>query len=188
MEFIRQYLNQIAPLSHLDWEYFSARLHQKHLPKRSVLIEKGKVETQLTFIEKGIIRQFFPNEEADLTFGFSFDHSFFSAYESFLTKQPSLYSAETLVDSVIWKISKSDLELVYKHTRVGNQIGRKMAEQLFLTKSAREQSLLNQSAEERYLNLFHQRPELIKHIPLKYIASYLGVTPQALSRIRKRIS
>lgn len=62
------------------------------------------------------------------------------------------------------------------------------SERLFLIKSKREQSLLNESAETRYLNLFTQRPKLIKEIPLKYIASYIGVTPQALSRIRKRIS
>lgn len=67
-------------------------------------------------------------------------------------------------------------------------IGRKSAESLFLIKSRRELSLLNKTAEERYLDLFSQRPELIRHIPLKHIASYIGVTPQALSRIRKRIS
>jgi len=59
---------------------------------------------------------------------------------------------------------------------------------LFLKKSKRELSLLHESAEQRYLNLFTEQPELIKQIPLKYIASYIGITPQALSRIRKRIS
>ena len=63
-----------------------------------------------------------------------------------------------------------------------------MAEKMFLLKSKRELSLLNKSAEERYLNLFTERPILLQQIPLKYIASYIGVTPQALSRIRKRIS
>lgn len=63
-----------------------------------------------------------------------------------------------------------------------------MAENMFLIKSKREISLLSRTAEERYLNLFIDRPKLLQQIPLKYIASYIGVTPQALSRIRKRIT
>jgi len=59
---------------------------------------------------------------------------------------------------------------------------------MYLRKSKRELSLLSQTAEERYLSLFSDRPKLLKQIPLKYIASYIGVTPQALSRIRKRIT
>ena len=82
----------------------------------------------------------------------------------------------------------ADLQEVYTKTRIGNLIGRLSSERLFLIKSKREQSLLNESAEQRYLNLFTERPNLIQKIPLKYIASYIGVTPQALSRIRKRIS
>jgi hypothetical protein len=66
-------------------------------------------------------------------------------------------------------------------------VGRFISEKLFLIKSKREQSLLNETSEQRYLNLFKDRPNVIKQIPLKYIASYIGVTPQALSRIRKRI-
>ena len=62
------------------------------------------------------------------------------------------------------------------------------AEDLFLIKSKREQNLLNLNAEQRYLQLFKERPELLKFVPLKYISSYIGVTAQALSRIRKRIS
>ncbi|GLB51233.1 hypothetical protein NBRC110019_02720 [Neptunitalea chrysea] len=73
-------------------------------------------------------------------------------------------------------------------TPIGNLIGRLIAENLFIIKSKREISFLKETAEKRYLNLFNERPNVIKEIPLKYIASYIGITPQALSRIRKRIS
>ncbi|MEM9078487.1 MAG: Crp/Fnr family transcriptional regulator, partial [Bacteroidota bacterium] len=76
----------------------------------------------------------------------------------------------------------------YKKTESGNIIGRRMAEKMFLIKSKREIALLSKTAKERYLDLFQERPKLLKQIPLKYIASYIGVTPQALSRIRKRIT
>ena len=88
----------------------------------------------------------------------------------------------------MWEISNNDLQEVYERTKKGNLVGRKMAEKMFLIKSKRELSLLNKTAEERYLDLFSDRPKLLKQIPLKYIASYIGITPQALSRIRKRIN
>ena len=86
------------------------------------------------------------------------------------------------------KKDEATLEIIYDKTEIGNTIGRLASEDLFMKKSKRELSLLIQSAEERYLNLFTEQPELLQFIPLKYIASYIGVTPQALSRIRKRIS
>ena len=89
---------------------------------------------------------------------------------------------------MVRRISHSDLNDIYINTKIGNEIGRKNAESLFLIKSSREMSLLNLNAKERYEELFLERPQLIKEIPLKYIASYIGITPQALSRIRNQIS
>ena len=93
-----------------------------------------------------------------------------------------------MTSTILLSISYNDLQEIYKTTQIGNLIGRFSSEKLYLIKSKREQSLLNESAKERYLNLFKERPKLIKKIPLKFIASYIGVTPQALSRIRKQIS
>jgi len=70
---------------------------------------------------------------------------------------------------------------------VGNYLGRFASEKLFLAKSKRELALLKYNATERYLNLFTEQPEILKFIPLKYVASYIGVTPQGLSRIRRQI-
>ena len=131
---------------------------------------------------------FIPKIENESTFGFRFENEFVSAYDSFLCQQPSSYQLETMSETTLWRISYQDLMEVYKTTKVGNTIGRLAAEQLFLMKSKREQSLLNESAEERYMSLFKSRPRLIRELPLKYVASYIGITPQALSRIRRQIS
>ena len=88
----------------------------------------------------------------------------------------------------MWRLTYDDLQSIYTETMIGNLIGRKAAEQLYLLIKQRELSFLNKTAKQRYLDLFEGRPELIKLIPLKYIASYIGITPQALSRIRKEIS
>lgn len=187
---IRTYLEKSLTINDNDWNFFTARLKLKKVKKRTKLLNVGEVERSISFIDKGIVRFFIPKEEEDkeTTFGFCFNNEFVSAYDSFLTQLPSLYELETLTDVEMWSMSYEDLQEVYKKTSIGNTLGRLSSERLFLIKSKREQSLLNETAEERYLNLFDERPKLIKEIPLKYIASYIGVTAQALSRIRKRIT
>ncbi len=188
MREVKKYIDNISPINHSDWDFFSSKLQKEELKKNTILVKMGNVENYLSFISKGIVRFYIPKEENELTFGFSFKNEFVTAYDSFITQKPSLYQIETLTDTILWRISFLDLEEVYKKTEIGNLIGRKMAENMFLIKSKREISLLNKTAEERYLDLFKERPNLLKQIPLKYISSYIGVTPQALSRIRKRIT
>lgn len=188
MNKIRKYFEQIVNINNSDWTIFSSKLKKSEHPKKTTLLEVGRTEQYLSFIEKGSIRLFIPKEENDLTFGFCFENQFISAYDSFLTQKPCIYQLETLAETTLWRIKHKDLQEVYAKTEIGNIIGRLTAENLFLLKFEREQSLLNETAEERYLSLFTTRPNLIKEIPLKYLASYIGITPQALSRIRKRIS
>ena len=190
MNKFRHYLEAIVDVEDADWNYFSSRLIKREFPKKSIFLNMGDIENYISFIEHGGVRLFIPkeDEEKDITFGFCLQNEFISAYDSFLTQEPSLYQLETLMDTTLWSISYADLQEVYKNTKIGNTMGRFASERLFLIKSKREQSLLNDTAEQRYINLFEERPEIIKQIPLKYIASYIGVTPQALSRIRRRIS
>lgn len=186
----REYIETFANVNEKDWLLFSSYLKKREFAKKTVFLSIGQTENYISFIDKGKVRLFIPKEEEEkeITFGFSFQGEFVSAYDSFLTQTPSLYQLETLDDTTLWSINYNDLQEVYKTTKIGNTIGRFIAENLFLLKSKREQSLLNETSEQRYLNLFRDRPNLIKQIPLKYIATYIGVTPQALSRIRKRIS
>lgn len=189
MQQIKAYLDQIATISNQDWDFFTSKLQRRILPKKTVFLKINEIENHISFIESGVVRLFIPKEnpEKEITFGFSFKNQFISAYDSFLTQQPSLYQLQTLIETTVLSISHNDLQEVYNKTKIGNLIGRLTAERLFLIKSKREQNLLNLSAEERYVALFKERPELLKVIPLKYISSYIGVTAQALSRIRKRV-
>ena len=169
--------------------FFTSKLQRRIILKKALFLKAKEIENHISFIESGVVRLFIPKEnpEKEITFGFSFKNQFVSAYDSFLTQTPSSYQLQALTETTILSITYEDLQLVYKHTHIGNLIGRLTAERLFLIKSKREQNLLNLSAEERYLKLFKERPELLKEIPLKYISSYIGVTAQALSRIRKRL-
>ena len=186
---IKAYLDQIATISNSDWEFFISKLQRREIPKKTIFLKLNEIENHISFIESGVVRLFIPKEdsEKEITFGFSFKDQFISAYDSFLTQTPSAYQLQALTKTTILSITYTDLQAVYNTTLIGNLIGRLTAERLFLLKSKREQNLLNLTAEERYLKLFSERPELLKVIPLKYISSYIGVTPQALSRIRKRL-
>jgi|TARA_B110000263_G_C15297526_1_gene506288 CRP-like cAMP-binding protein len=186
---IKAYLDQIATISNLDWSFFTSKLQRRVIEKKSIFLKVNEIENQISFIESGIVRLFIPkdNPEKEITFGFSFKNQFISAYDSFLTQSPSVYQLQALTETTILSLTYDDLQSVYKSTQIGNLIGRLTAEDLFLIKSNREQNLLNLTAEQRYLKLFKERPELLESIPLKYISSYIGVTAQALSRIRKRL-
>lgn len=171
-----------------DWDLFSSKLSRQAFPKNHILLKEGRIENYLSFVEKGIIRYYIPGIYNDLTFAFVFSGSFTSAYDSFLTRNPVEYQVQTLAKTTLWRISYIELQTIYDETEVGNEIGRIASEHLYLIKFRRELSLLTETAEQRYLNLINEQPHFIQHIPLKYIAAYIGVTPQALSRIRKRIS
>ncbi|RKR14484.1 CRP-like cAMP-binding protein [Maribacter vaceletii] len=188
MDAIRKSLDAISKLTDADWKIFSSKLKKHEIKKGDALLRAGDVERYLSFIVEGSARIYIPKIENDVTVGFVYENEFVSSYASFLTKETSTFQIEAMSATVLWRLTYTDLQDIYKETENGNTIGRVTAETLFLTKSKREESLLTQSAEERYTRLFKERPKLIKEIPLKYLASYIGVTPQALSRIRKRIS
>jgi len=186
---IKEYLDQIATISNLDWTFFTSKLQRRVIKKKSIFLKVNEIENQISFIESGIVRLFIPkdNPEKEITFGFSFKNQFISAYDSFLTQTPSVYQLQALTETTMLSLTYNVLQSVYKSTQIGNLIGRLTAEDLFVIKSKREQNLLNLTAEQRYLKLFKERPELLESIPLKYISSYIGITAQALSRIRKRL-
>lgn len=188
MNEIKNYFEQRVSISDKDWLLFSSKLIQREFLKKEFILTAGEKEKYLSFIEQGIIQFSMPSTEEDLTFGFGLEGNFVSAYDSFLTQKPSGYHLKAVTNTILWSISYEDLQYIYAETAIGNTIGRMASEDLFLKKSRRELSLLTETAEQRYLNLFTQQPYLLQRVPLKYIASYIGITPQALSRIRKRIS
>lgn len=188
MGHIREYYEKIIKLQESEWNFIASHFEKQLFAKGEIITRQGETENYLFFIEKGLIRFYIPDEENELTFNFSFEKEFTCAYDSFLTRTPSEYELQALADTIAWRISFDSLQIVYSNTKAGNYLGRFASEKLFLAKSRRELSLLKYNATERYLKLFSEQPEILKYIPLKYIASYIGVTPQGLSRIRRQIS
>jgi len=188
MGHLREYYERIIKLQESEWDFIAAHFDRRLFNKNEIITRQGETENYLSFIESGIVRFYIPYDENELTFNFSFNKEFTCAYDSFLTQTPSEYELQALTESIVWRISYSDLQKVYAQTQVGNYLGRFASERLFLAKSKRELSLLKYNAKERYLRLFSEQPDILKFIPMKYIASYIGITPQGLSRIRRQIS
>jgi CRP-like cAMP-binding protein len=188
MGHLREYYERMIRLQESEWRFIASHFTRKAFSKNEHITPQGVIENYLSFIESGRVRFYIPDDENELTFNFSFEKEFTCAYDSFLTRTPSDYALQVLGETVVWQISYDDLQKVYAQTSAGNYLGRCAAERLFLSKSRRELSLLKYSAKERYLKLFSEQPDIVKFIPLKYVASYLGITPQGLSRIRRQIS
>jgi len=185
---LRNYLQRFCPLPDRDWDFFVSRLQQRVFHKKQLILAIGKVEQYVNFIDSGIIRYFMTEGEKDITFEIAFEGSFATAYDSFLTRTPVRYSGEALTDTILWSIGYDHLQEMYTRTTVGDRIGRLAAEELYIRKNQRQMSLLKDGASQRYKALMEDYPHLLQHVPLKYLASYIGITPQALSRIRAKLT
>jgi CRP/FNR family transcriptional regulator, anaerobic regulatory protein len=126
-------------------------------------------------------------EGVENTVQFFFANSWYTDYASFLTGQPTIENMQALEACEVVQFRKADLYKLYDIYPVFDRVGRVMAENAFLSLSKLNKMLTNEEPEQRYLNLLQQRPELVERIPQHYIASYLGIKPESLSRIRKRI-
>lgn len=188
MEILRRFLNEYLVVSEEDWKAVSHRFKPGECEKNYTFTKEGEPETKLYFLESGAVRLYHESKTKDVTLNIGFPNNFISSYSSFLTQKPSGFILESLTACRYWVISKSDLQYLYENTQCGHELGRILTENIFLYLSERENAFLLKSPTERYLDLFDQQPKLIQEIPQKYLSSYIGITPQALSRIRAKLA
>lgn len=180
-------VDQQINLSPLEKRKLELAFVVRHVPKRYTLVKEGDVAQELYFINKGLIRLFYTKEIEEIT-GFIFkEHLFAASYESYLRQSPSVQTLETLEECELLVISKERMEQLYVEVPAINILTRKIAEQRFINAQQLFTSYIMETPEERYLKFMHQHPDLMQRVPLQIIASFLGITPVSLSRIRKRI-
>jgi CRP-like cAMP-binding protein len=185
---IKQLFKNLVSISEPDWVTFSGKLHFKRFDKKSRISHPGRVEDRLYFLADGVVRFIVFNDEKESTTDFAFSGQFFSSYSSFITRQPGIFEIRPVTRTAdCFYITWQDLQEIYTTTNCGEKIGRMAAEQQFIKKSAREVSLLNEHPKDRYLQLLEEQPKWVQEIPLKHLASYLGIAPETLSRIRRSI-
>lgn len=185
-----QITNQLVKFINLDKneiDHFISKLQTKKFNKRRLVLQEGAVCKYSFFVNKGCLRYYYNIEGRENTGQFFFENSWYTDYDSYLSGRPSNQNIETLEDSELILLAKSDLQQLFIDIPKFEKFGRIMAENAFLGLRNRNEMLTNQTAEERYLKLMKERPKVFERIPQHYIASYLGIKPPSLSRIRKRI-
>jgi CRP/FNR family transcriptional regulator, anaerobic regulatory protein len=186
MEGLRKYFEKFIPLKDEEWSAFSYKLQKKQIAARAYLLEQGEVCTFVAFIEKGAFRFFYSRDGEERVTAFFFAGDSVSNYRSFLTGLPSEHIIESLQESTYWIIQKKDLYELFNTYPSIDRLGRFIAENLYLTVARRLDSFLFDSPEQRYDDLLRRNSRLLQDVPQFMLASYLGIKPESLSRIRKR--
>jgi CRP-like cAMP-binding protein len=163
----------------------SINTHYKKFKKGAVITEYNKIEKKLYFIISGITQLTILHNGEEKIVDFFFENSFVCAYTSLLMQTPSDVRLTAITDCETEIIEYNDLQQAYKTSMVANQIGRLLTEQIYMMKTKREKDFLIKSAQERYSELVSKRPDILQLIPVNKIASYLGIHPESLSRIRR---
>ncbi len=188
-QLIRALFDSQALLTDEEWDLFASRLEHKFIKKGDMVLREGDVENYLSFIVSGSVRHYVYDEKCDeISVAFCSGNSFCSSYNSFIRQTPSLLSIQALEDIELWRMSYVNLQELYACSHTGERLGRINAELYLCEKEEREIMLLTMTAQERYLHLLKNNPKLLDLVKLEHIATYLGITPQSLSRIRRSVA
>lgn len=184
---LRKYISQFLEVTEEEWSMHQAVLTRRFLKKGEFLLRGGEVCSHVTFINKGLFRSFMEVDSEEVTTNFAFEGNYVTEYTSFVTRQASSEFIVAMEDAELLQLRYEDLQAAYAKAHVWERFGRLIAEYILTFVSTRNKSLLFKSPEERYLALMKERPKVMERVPLQFIASYLGIQPESLSRIRKRL-
>jgi len=187
MHAFRLFINQYISISQADWEKIESILYEKKVEPNEVMLEVGAVCNQIYFLEKGLLRYFVWKEDKEITKYFTEAPYTFTAQQSFNQQMPSKEGIAAIESSTLWCIDRQDSQALWQLESWAAFIKKLIEEVRSYTDDIIE-DLLSKTAEERYAYLLDHEPQLVQRVPLKYLASYLGIAPQSLSRIRKQLA
>ena len=181
-------MDRFVPLSAGEWRAFERVLTRRTVRKGAALLAVGQRCERVAVVERGLFRTFYVTDGEELTVELTREGELLSNYASLLTHSPSSYAIEALEDSSLVELDGRDLTRLYQQLPLGERLGRLVAERLFVHSVARSTRLLTQSPEARYLALRAEAPDLLQRVRQYHVASYLGISPETLSRIRRRVA
>lgn len=178
----------IPLLTNEQWQAMEDCLEIKHLKKGEHIIRQGEVCNHVYFINEGFARFYVLADGKEISVGFIGAGEYISSYDSFLTRRPAVENIDVLEDAELVVLIWEHMNMLYKKHPVFETFGRKIAEYLFVWVSERCNSLLLLTPEQRYRRMIENSSLLPQQIPQYMLASYIGVTPEHLSRIRKKLA
>lgn len=188
MESLVNVIRQLVRLSPDEVNIVSELFSPLPLKAGEYWLEEGKVCRAVAFIDKGLIRYYFNVDGEERTIYFGKENDFACDYTSFLPQTPARVNIQALEDTLLYVIGYEQLQKFYRTIAGGERFGRLAVEQVYLTAIQQMNSFYTDAPAERYQRFLDTYPHLVQRIPQYYIASYVGIKPQSLSRIRKRNS
>ncbi|QQL48804.1 Crp/Fnr family transcriptional regulator [Mucilaginibacter ginkgonis] len=183
---LKSFLGNYASLTDEDLDFLAQKFVARDVKKRTYLLKEGDVCSDLIFVEKGCLRLFYFNEDVEVSVWFAFEGNSAIDINSFISEKPSIYFIQAIEDSSLLIIPKTEIKKLYDTYPKMQEIMRNYWEDAMLNLLERFTALQRDAADKRYLDLL-AKPTYMQKIPQKYLASYIGVTPTSLSRIRKNI-
>lgn len=166
----------------------SATCSKRKLHKEDYFLREGEVCRYLAFVEQGLLRYYMNQDGEEITYNFGREKDFVCNYVSFFQKSPSTKNIQATEPATLLVVSYEDLQVLYKKLREGEKFGRLLIEKNYVEAILQLSSQYTDSPEKRYLKFLESFPDLQQRLPQYYIASFVGVKPPSLSRIRKRLS
>jgi CRP-like cAMP-binding protein len=158
---------------------------EKNYPAKTTLLNEGEVAKNIYIVKKGCLRLFFLHDGKEITFQFFFEGDTVASFESIYNDQPSMFTLQTIEPATLRIIGREEFRKALDNPDIRTGFEQRLA-QRFITYQKLFLSRIKNSPQERYEELLRERPDIIKRVPQHYIASYLGITPVSLSRIRNR--
>ncbi|QIP17787.1 Crp/Fnr family transcriptional regulator [Spirosoma aureum] len=187
---LHEHLQQFAELSDADIELADDLWYFRAIAKHDFFNFQNSVCRQVGFIQKGIFRVYYidPKTELEHNLYFITENTFLTSLKGLLTKTTCPYLIEALEDAELLVIDYDRLQQLYSQSHGWERFGRLLAEQYFLFNQTRSESLLTQTAEDRYRDLVENYPNILNRVSLGHISSYLGIKGPSLSRIRSQVA
>lgn len=182
-----QYFQRIMPLSKEEIEGIVETMTIKQYKKGTVLLKEGQVSTEVYFVLEGCVRQYYLVDGEERTSNFFTEEQWVISMNSFMQNAPSRHYMDCCIDCSLVVGNREKEEGLYKRFPKLETVSRKVMEKVFAEQQEIMSSYSTDTAEQRYLKLLKSRPDLFQKIPQYQIASYVGVKPESLSRIRKRL-
>ena len=187
MKGFKKYLNKTIQLTEEETELFISLFIKKNLKKNEYFATEGEYSSKLAFLSTGIVRAFYRNSQGgEYNKTFFVKEGFIGAYSSLITNQKNQINLQCLTDCSFLIADFSKIKKLYDSNQKIERLARILAEQFFVSKEKREIELVMLDATERYEIFQKEHPNLESQIPQYHIASYLGITPTQLSRIRAK--
>lgn len=180
----RELARKYSTMTHDELDILESVLVAKKYPKGSIILKEGEVCKDICYIDKGLIRQFYYKYGKMVTEHLGEDHTIFMCIESLFKEEPSKIQVEALEATTIYAMPKAALERVALHNVNIQLLYRKILEESLIISQVHADLVRFETAQNRYMRMCKLMPQVILRAPLVYIASYLQMTPETLSRVR----